>query len=200
MSVERRRRWSREEERLVAATLESGASVSEIAHSAGVHVSQLFRRRKERCQNLRAVRPATDGARRLKELLTMILREKWCPEADLNHRHADFQSAALPTELSGHPALTAAVSFGKPLGRVVRPGSERGYNILFGRVQHQMTLFRRNLAGCGKMEKVEGIQRDRRRPRIPGGPLRNNRCSGGAKNYRSSPSSAFDSSSATGIA
>ena len=29
--------------------------------------------------------------------------EKWCPEADLNHRHADFQSAALPTELSGHP-------------------------------------------------------------------------------------------------
>ncbi len=28
--------------------------------------------------------------------------EKWCPEADSNHRHADFQSAALPTELSGH--------------------------------------------------------------------------------------------------
>jgi hypothetical protein len=27
---------------------------------------------------------------------------EWCPEADLNHRHADFQSAALPTELSGH--------------------------------------------------------------------------------------------------
>ena len=31
-----------------------------------------------------------------------ILREKWCPGAELNHRHADFQSAALPTELSGH--------------------------------------------------------------------------------------------------
>jgi hypothetical protein len=30
-------------------------------------------------------------------------REKeWCPGADLNHRHADFQSAALPTELPGH--------------------------------------------------------------------------------------------------
>ena len=28
---------------------------------------------------------------------------KWCPGADSNHRHADFQSAALPTELSGHP-------------------------------------------------------------------------------------------------
>ena len=26
---------------------------------------------------------------------------KWCPGADLNHRHADFQSAALPTELPG---------------------------------------------------------------------------------------------------
>lgn len=25
----------------------------------------------------------------------------WCPEAESNHRHADFQSAALPTELSG---------------------------------------------------------------------------------------------------
>jgi len=50
-SVERRRRWSREEkERLVAATLESGASVSEIAQSAGIHVSQLFRWRKELCQ------------------------------------------------------------------------------------------------------------------------------------------------------
>jgi hypothetical protein len=30
------------------------------------------------------------------------LKEKWCPEPELNQRHADFQSAALPTELSGH--------------------------------------------------------------------------------------------------
>ena len=29
---------------------------------------------------------------------------KWCPGADSNHRHADFQSAALPTELPGLPA------------------------------------------------------------------------------------------------
>ncbi|WP_084044632.1 transposase-like protein (plasmid) [Ensifer sp. WSM1721] len=50
-SVERRRRWSREEkERLVAATLEPTANVSEIARSAGIHVSQLFRWRKELCQ------------------------------------------------------------------------------------------------------------------------------------------------------
>ena len=28
--------------------------------------------------------------------------QKKCPETELNRRHADFQSAALPTELSGH--------------------------------------------------------------------------------------------------
>ncbi|MBY3123246.1 IS66-like element accessory protein TnpA [Rhizobium laguerreae] len=50
-SVERRRHWSREEkERLVAAALEPGAVVSDVARSAGIHVSQLFRWRKELCQ------------------------------------------------------------------------------------------------------------------------------------------------------
>lgn len=50
-SVERRRRWSLEEkERLVAACLEPGAVLSEIARAAGIHVSQLFRWRKELCQ------------------------------------------------------------------------------------------------------------------------------------------------------
>ncbi|WP_189522002.1 MULTISPECIES: transposase [unclassified Mesorhizobium] len=50
-SVERRRRWSGEEkERLVSATFEPGATVSEIARSASLHVSQLFRWRKELCQ------------------------------------------------------------------------------------------------------------------------------------------------------
>src|SRR5690242_19025426 len=27
----------------------------------------------------------------------------WCPGAESNHRHCDFQSHALPTELPGHP-------------------------------------------------------------------------------------------------
>ena len=27
---------------------------------------------------------------------------QWCPEVESNHRHKDFQSFALPTELSGH--------------------------------------------------------------------------------------------------
>ncbi len=26
----------------------------------------------------------------------------WCPDAESNHGHEDFQSSALPTELSGH--------------------------------------------------------------------------------------------------
>src|SRR6266446_1959736 len=31
----------------------------------------------------------------------------WCPGAELNHRHTDFQSVALPTELPG-PSATGA--------------------------------------------------------------------------------------------
>jgi transposase len=51
-SVERRRRWSQgEKERLVAASLEPGATVSEVARMAGLHVSQLFRWRKELCRH-----------------------------------------------------------------------------------------------------------------------------------------------------
>nr|WP_246754467.1 transposase [Bradyrhizobium diazoefficiens] len=51
-SVERRCRWSQDEkERLVAASLEPGASVSEVARMAGLHVSQLFRWRKELCKH-----------------------------------------------------------------------------------------------------------------------------------------------------
>ncbi|MBY5847921.1 hypothetical protein ELH88_37850 [Rhizobium ruizarguesonis] len=50
-SVERRRRWSREDkERLVAACFEPDAVISEIARAAGIHVSQLFRWSKELCQ------------------------------------------------------------------------------------------------------------------------------------------------------
>ena len=54
-SVERRRRWSRDEkESLVAASFEPGVSVSEIARSAGIHVSQLFRWRKDLCERVDA--------------------------------------------------------------------------------------------------------------------------------------------------
>jgi transposase len=50
-SVERRRRWSRaEKERLVAASFEPGVTASEVARSAGIHVSQLFRWRRDLCE------------------------------------------------------------------------------------------------------------------------------------------------------
>jgi transposase len=49
-ALERRRRWTREEEeQLVAASFEPGVAVSELARSAGMHASQLFRWRKELC-------------------------------------------------------------------------------------------------------------------------------------------------------
>jgi transposase len=52
-SVQRRRRWSRaEKERIVAAALEPGASVSEVARAAGIHVSQLFRWRQQLCERV----------------------------------------------------------------------------------------------------------------------------------------------------
>ena len=36
--------------------------------------------------------------------------KKWCPVAESNHRHGDFQSPALPTELSGRTKLRLDVS------------------------------------------------------------------------------------------
>ena len=50
-SVQRRRRWSRaEKERIVAASLEPGAVASEVARTAGIHTSQLFRWRQQLCE------------------------------------------------------------------------------------------------------------------------------------------------------
>jgi transposase len=54
-SVQRRRRWSREEkERIVAAALEPGAVASEVARAAGIHTSQLFRWRQQLCERIQA--------------------------------------------------------------------------------------------------------------------------------------------------
>jgi transposase len=50
-SVQRRRRWSwAGKERIVEAALEPGASASEVARAAGIHVSQLFRWRQQLCE------------------------------------------------------------------------------------------------------------------------------------------------------
>jgi transposase len=59
-SVQRRRRWSAaEKERLVAASLEPGASVSAVAREAGIHPSQLYGWRRQLRQRLL---PAVDFA------------------------------------------------------------------------------------------------------------------------------------------
>ncbi|RUV58512.1 transposase [Mesorhizobium sp.] len=56
-SVERRRRWSREEkERLSGQRLSWGPGVSELARSAGTHVSQLFPVAQGALPDLRAAR------------------------------------------------------------------------------------------------------------------------------------------------
>ena len=50
-SVQRRRHWPRaEKERIVAAAMEPGAVASEVARSAGIHTSQLFRWRQQLCE------------------------------------------------------------------------------------------------------------------------------------------------------
>jgi transposase len=68
-SVERRRRWSAgEKERLVAASLEAGASVSAVARAADIHPSQLYGWRRRLLRRLppaasfAAVRIATEPA------------------------------------------------------------------------------------------------------------------------------------------
>ena len=59
LAAERRRRWSRfEKEQLVAASFEPGMSASEVARSAGIHVSQLFRWRKQLCERVDPPVPA----------------------------------------------------------------------------------------------------------------------------------------------
>ena len=57
-SVQRRRRWSREEkERIVGAALEPGAVASEVARAAGIHTSQLFRWRQQLCDRAPGLAP-----------------------------------------------------------------------------------------------------------------------------------------------
>jgi hypothetical protein len=47
------------------------------------------------------------GARATRQRKTADQGRRWCPGAELNHRHTDFQSVALPTELPGRLARGA---------------------------------------------------------------------------------------------
>ena len=83
-SVQRRRRWSRaEKERLVAATLEPGVTVSEVSQAAGVHSSQLFRWRKELC-------------RRSEPGVSHLVPVKIAPTPGVSEKTAQLPSAAPP--------------------------------------------------------------------------------------------------------
>ena len=52
----------------------------------------------------------------------VTIQNQWCPGTELNRRHADFQSAALPTELPGHrgsSSETAAFYSERPIRREI---------------------------------------------------------------------------------
>ena len=57
-----------------------------------------------------------------------IIDYRRCPGAELNHRHTDFQSVALPTELPGHAPAALIEKPRRPVqsGRRDRTGSPRG--------------------------------------------------------------------------
>ena len=49
----------------------------------------------------------------------------WCPETESNRRHKDFQSFALPTELSGRTLL---YEYGDPYGIRTRIATVKGWS------------------------------------------------------------------------
>ena len=51
----------------------------------------------------------TSGQKSIGSYFQLRLKNDWCPEAESNHRHEDFQSSALPTELSGQILISANV-------------------------------------------------------------------------------------------
>ena len=58
----------------------------------------------DRVDAMRRNAPERDGRRSITAVIYDKLGE-WCPGAELNHRHCDFQSHALPTELPGRSAI-----------------------------------------------------------------------------------------------
>ena len=79
---------------------------------------------------------------------------RWCPEVESNHRHEDFQSSALPTELSGQKGLSGTPQ--KRLDVASQPHARRVLNPSRGDESRPSLLLRGNIAlgavevGAGK--------------------------------------------------
>ncbi len=87
---------------------------------------------------------------------------KWCPETDSNRRHADFQSAALPTELSGHPRLHGLNRQHANAKRAYRRGASR----LSSAICHPCCQFSHCRAGGAEQthqDQHPGLQQGRAR-------------------------------------
>ena len=72
-------------------------------------------------------------------LYQMSYARRWCPEPESNQRHGDFQSPALPTELSGQIFFRAA---------------GRGRGIATPKGTHEMEL---HLVGDGDPERARTV-------------------------------------------
>jgi transposase len=106
-SVERRRRWSgAEKRRLVAATLEPGASVSSIAREAGVHPSQLWGWRRQ----MRAAAPISFTPVQVAEEPLPIVGSGGTIEIELSGARLRITGAVDPSSLT---AVLAALAGGR---------------------------------------------------------------------------------------
>lgn len=101
-SVERRRRWSlADKERLVAASLEPGVSVSEVARAAGLHVSQLFRWRKQLCTRIEPPARATEPVDEPKLVPVTLVPTPTVAGASPPPRRRRRRSGVIEIEVSG---------------------------------------------------------------------------------------------------
>src|SRR6202000_957926 len=66
-----------------------------------------------RAQPSRKCTLAQNAFTRFEPLILLTKISEWCPGAGSNHRHCDFQSHALPTELPGHCGSTKAPRSGR---------------------------------------------------------------------------------------
>src|SRR6478736_6622732 len=67
-----------------------------------MHHSKRSSNRLRGCNRVATVSAPGKPPRMMEKFLKQIQVFEWCPGAGSNHRHCDFQSHALPTELPGH--------------------------------------------------------------------------------------------------